>query len=409
MVNDLDLIYISNERFPAKIACTIQQMIMCEAFGKSGANVTLLYPKYGDMSPVSSHDLQSFYNVSQVFKIQTIPSLLHLSKPLVDGRKKLTIPYIGGMSLLLSMWYYALKNLIAGQFNTNTIAYSRNVNAAVVFLSLKEKYASKKPIRIIFEVHSLDQQHPKKFFYRILKQADGLVCISEALKKKMIERYNVDPEKIVVAHDGVRKNLLEQKQVSKKEARGKMGLADKKIILYTGQILPGKGAEVFVDAAKYFPDDYLFLLVGGHGEFLQRMKNKVNSEKISNIQLSGFVPVKEIPLYLSCADVLVLPATAGHDISDYTSPLKMFEYMAAQRPIIASDLPVLKEILNENNAIFFKQSDSQDLANKISTLMNNQKAGEKLSHQAFADVQNFTWEKRAENILKFIRTKFNTL
>ena len=104
------------------------------------------------------------------------------------------------------------------------------------------------------------------------------------------------------------------------------------------------------------------------------------------------------------ADVLVLPATADHDISAYTSPLKLFEYMAARRPIVASDLPVLQEILqNGENALLFRERDSFDLAQKIKILLAESELSEKLVQRAWERVQQFTWEERANRITRFIQ------
>lgn len=84
-------------------------------------------------------------------------------------------------------------------------------------------------------------------------------------------------------------------------------------------------------------------------------------------------------------------------------PLKLFEYMASGRPIIASDLPALREVLNDKNALFFKPSDASDLARVIKMLISSQTLGYHLSQQALADVKEYTWDKRAKKILEFIK------
>jgi len=113
-------------------------------------------------------------------------------------------------------------------------------------------------------------------------------------------------------------------------------------------------------------------------------------------------PNKEIPFYLKAADVLVLPNKKGEDISEkYTSPLKMFEYMASKRPIVASDLPSIREILNDHNSIIMEPNDPQKLAEGIKEAL-NQDLSQKISQQAFSDVQSYTWEKRTKKILEFI-------
>jgi len=404
MKPEVHLLFLSNERFPAKLACTIQQMFMCEAFAKAGAEVEMFYPLYYDIPRLSARAIQEYYGVVPNFAIKRLWSLLSLSKKLVDGKKRIAIPFIGGFSLLVSTTFMALNKLLSDRFNQPTVIYSRNVNGAYIFYTLKKTIAREKSIRIVFEVHSLDQQHPRRFFHRLLRDSDALVCISHALKDALIAKYHVPQDRILVAADGVKQSLLASTPPAKEMARKQLDLPNTKIVLYTGQLLPGKGSEVFVSAAASFSDDVLFLVVGGHGHYLERLKIKIVDENLTNVQVTGFVSPNRVPLYQVAADVLVLPPTADHDISAYTSPLKLFEYMAARRPIVASDLPVLAEVLVHNkNALLFQQGDSADLADKIKELLQNDHLSKKLSEQAYADVQTLTWEHRAQDILEFIR------
>jgi len=99
---------------------------------------------------------------------------------------------------------------------------------------------------------------------------------------------------------------------------------------------------------------------------------------------------------------LAIPFPNAPHYAFYASPLKLFEYMASGQPIIASDLPALREILNDKNALFFKPEDASDLARAIKMLKSSQTLGYHLSRQALADVKQYTWAKRAEKILKFI-------
>ncbi len=400
----VNMVYLSNERFPSKLACTIQQILMCDAFVKAGVGVQLIVPKYYDMPAHSARYIQDFYGVDTFFKIKKLPSLLHLSKPLVDGKEHKKIPIVGGLSILMSTLFYALKLIFTGRLGHPTIIYSRNVNGAYVFLQLRKLFLRKR-IKIYFEVHSLDQQYPKRFFYKLLRESNGLICITKALKDALIEKYNVSSERIFVAPDGVRKSQLRGRPLSKSEARAHLNIRADKVVLYTGQLLPGKGADVVVDAANNLKN-VTFYLVGGHGAYWEQMQHRIKVEKMSNVILTGFVPPAQVSIYQAAADVLVLPATADHAISAYTSPLKLFEYMAASRPIVASDLPVLHEILtHEKNALFFKERDADSLTEHIKRILENEELAEKLSITARQDVQQFTWEQRAERILDFIKVE----
>ena len=404
MNNSLKIFYLSNERFPSTLACTIQQIVMCEAFTRCGADVQLVYPQYHDTKSAGAAHIARFYGIKACFKIKQIFSLLSLSKPRVDGKKHIKIPLIGGLSVILSTWFYAVRLLVTGKLNQPTVIYSRNVNGAFVFLQLQKWLFRGKNIKIYFEVHSLDQQHPKRFFHKLLRESTGLICITKALKDALVKKYHISVERIFVASDGVRKELLDSPMPSMADARQRLNITADKVVLYTGQLLPGKGAQVFIDAASFFDKNVMFILVGGHGDYLTRMQQKVKAEKLENVLLAGFVPPADVPMYQAAADVLVLPPTADHDISPYTSPLKLFEYMAARRPIVASALPVLEEILQHDyNALLFQERDAADLAAKVKKLLHDAELAESLARTAWKQVQDFTWEKRAQKILGFIQ------
>ncbi|MBN1464526.1 glycosyltransferase family 4 protein [candidate division KSB1 bacterium] len=399
----MNMIYLSNERFPATLACTIQQMRMCEAFAKAGARVQLVRPVFYDMPSYSVPEICEFYDVAPCFEMKRLFSLLSLSKPAADGVRHVKIPLVGGLSLLISTWAFALTLLKRGILNRPLAVYSRNVISAFVFLKFKHG-ARRKDVKIVFEVHSLDQQQPKRFFHKILRESDALICITKALRDAIIKKFDVPKEKILVAEDGVSHNLVHQPVPSKEEARRTLGIKAQQLVLYTGQLFPGKGADVFVEAARSFDKETQFMLVGGQEQSVKQLQKRVAAQNISNVRLIGFVPPARVPLYQAAADLLVLPASANHAISAYTSPLKLFEYMAARRPIVASDLPVLREVLQDGlNALLFEERSASDLAQKIRLLLNDSGLQEKLAQRAWQRVQSFTWEERARRILAFIQ------
>jgi glycosyltransferase involved in cell wall biosynthesis len=181
-------------------------------------------------------------------------------------------------------------------------------------------------------------------------------------------------------------------------------IGNEKIIMYTGHLYDWKGTQVLANSAKYLPENYLIVFIGGTQHDVKKFKEK-NADliKSNKIFVLGYKAPQEISDYLNSADVLVLPNSAKDKKSRWTSPLKMFEYMASEKPILASDLPSIREVLNENNAVFFKPDDPQDLADKIKYILDNFDLAEKISTQAKIDVQNYTWDKRAEKIINFIK------
>jgi glycosyltransferase involved in cell wall biosynthesis len=161
-----------------------------------------------------------------------------------------------------------------------------------------------------------------------------------------------------------------------------------------------KGAQILAESSKQIEDCKL-IFVGGTINNVKEFKLK--NKEFKNISILGHQPFKKIPKYLKSADVLILPNSAQDKQANWTSPIKLFQYMVSKKPIIASDLPSIREVLNESNAIFFKPDDPKDLAEKIKYILNNPEKAKSISAQARIDVQNYTWDKRAESIINFIK------
>ena len=105
-------------------------------------------------------------------------------------------------------------------------------------------------------------------------------------------------------------------------------------------------------------------------------------------------------MYLRAADVLVLPNSAKKEVSKtYTSPMKLFEYMASSVPIVASDLQSLREVLDDSTCYFFISDNSESLATVITKALKDLQAPAKAA-RPHEKVQRYTWGNRAESILK---------
>ena len=371
----MKLIYIANVRMPTEKAHGIQIMKMCEAFGNAGIKLELILPWRFNKIKKSIFE---YYAVKNNFKIKKLFSLDLIS---------LNIPKIGfwiqSLTFSISAFLYLL-------FKKTDIIYSRD-SFLLFLLSFFKK-------NLICEIHTF----PNNFFLhkKVFKKAKNIIVITKGLKDSLIKK-DIDKNKILVAPDGVDLEKFDI-NISKEEARKKLNLPhDKKIALYTGHLYEWKGAQVLADASKFLDNDTLIVFVGGtkkdEKEFREKNKN------LNNILILGHRSYSEIPYYLKAADVLVLPNSGKTEISkSWTSPMKMFEYMASKRSIIASNLPCLSEVLNENNAILVESDSSETLANGIKQALKNPDSSAKISLQAYQDVQKYSWRKRAKNIINFL-------
>jgi len=246
-------------------------------------------------------------------------------------------------------------------------------------------------VPIFYETHRKPISFSERILdYLISKTATGIIVISSYIK----EHYLPYKKKILVAHDAVSLKRFDSK-VGKDEARKKLGInLNKKICVYTGTISKLKGSDYIFETARILPDvDFLLA-----GRVSQEFKN---IDLPVNIKLLGRKEQKELPLILKSADTLLLP----HPKGEYSqSPMKLFEYMASGHPIVTSDLPSIREILDKNNAMLVEPNSARKLVEGIKKVLQDKNLIDKISKQAFDDVKNYTWEKRGEKIAEFIKS-----
>ena len=375
----MKLIYIANARIPTEKAHGYQICKMCEEFARAGTTVELWLPIRDNSI---KEDPFFIYGLEKNFKIVRIKSF-----DFFRWEK-----YLGRASFVLQTLFFMIKFLFVKP-DQGAIIYTRDVGTAWLF--------SRRGCRTAYEAHSWPAG--KNFFYQYLfKNVNYIIAITNGLREVFLAQGFAD-DKILVAPDGVDLKKFDI-EMSRKEARQKVNLPlAKKIILYSGSfyLYDWKGVDVLLAAAKYFSNNELLVLVGANESEIK----EITGQKFGkNLLLVGRQPYEKVPYYLKAADILVLPNKQGDLMSEkYTSPLKLFEYLASGRPIVASRLPSLAEILNEGNAILVEPNNPKSLADGLKNILNNSPLADKISSQARRDAQNYSWDKRAVNIINFIK------
>ena len=369
--------YIVNLRLPTKNAHGLQIMKMCESFAVAGAEVTLLVPCRFNRNKAEPF---SFYGVRHSFAVKKMP--------VIDLYFLRFLPEKISAAVLLLTFFAAAKIYL--RLHTFDLVYTREI-----FWGLLAK-------DFVFEVHNFPSKIGRLYRF-IFGRIKYFVAISGHLKDKFME-YGVPANKIIVSSDAVDADFM-RGVPDQETCRKQLHLpANKKIVLYTGNFFKWKGVDTLAKAAALLPEELYFAFLGATKDSdIKRIDEIIGLRK--NTRVFGHIPNQIIPQYLIAADILILPNSARQDISSlYTSPLKLFEYLAAGRPIVASDLPSLREILNETNCVFFKPDDPADLARAIKEILANPTRALSLAQQAQIDAKKYTWSHRADKILKFAST-----
>jgi glycosyltransferase involved in cell wall biosynthesis len=244
----------------------------------------------------------------------------------------------------------------------------------------------------------------------VAKGSDLLVTTSKRLMSLLLFRCDISQEKILTAYGGVNKDIFEEKaRKSKLEHRKGLGLPTEAFLVgYVGgfrSVGMEKGIDTMIKSLPFLGKKIMMIFVGGSKQVINEyvllaMKEKVEDRCIF-IEKQSFDKVIE---YEMAMDILVIPYPDKPHFRDYGFPLKVWEYMASGRPIIYSDLEIIKEVL-EKRADSFQPDNVSSLAGVISSVYQNIELAEKVAKQNPEDVHAYTYKARAINILNFIQDK----
>ncbi len=370
--------YVANARMPTEKAHGIQIAKMCEALGMR-ASLELIIPSRHN--PIKESVYQ-YYHVKKHFTIKKLWCIDMISRA---AWLRSVAFFIEVFSFAASIAFYLRKK------DAKIIIYTRDIYT-LLFLS--------KTYKIIYEAHTVPET-PNVLYKHLFKKVDRVVVLSKHLQQDM-KAKGLEGKSVLVAPDAVDYDTFAITD-SQQKCRINTNLpVDKKIVLYTGHLYRWKGVYTLLEAATLLPT-YTFVFVGGTGIDQKKFAKAVEEKAITNVLVIGHTLHEYMPRYLKAADVLVLPNSGVSRISSHhTSPMKLFEYMASHVPIVASDLPSLREVLSENNAVFSVPDDHISLVQAITKVIEYPEKARVLAQQAAVDVQHYTWKQRAMNILTYI-------
>ncbi|OGZ99945.1 MAG: hypothetical protein A3C07_02855 [Candidatus Sungbacteria bacterium RIFCSPHIGHO2_02_FULL_47_11] len=425
----MKLIYISPLRYPSEKAGSQFSMKSCEAFADQGIAVELWAPyrwnQFGGEDPFL------FHHVKKNFRIITLPAL-DLS-PLLPF-----FFFLLSFSFAIAAFFYALfrkeKNILYYSHEpfalfllTFITPLSRLQYGLAVGMKKIFKFISKGSIpyekvggfvqdRTVYEIHDFPGR--SVLFWWLFRRLDAVVTTNQWKKKEITKRFSFDAGRILAVFNAVDVQMFAI-DVLRSEARRKLNLPhEKRIILYTGHLFGWKGVDTLLAAHRFLDPDEVIYFVGGTNEDIEKFKSKAQiitfesrssgrgKSKIQSVVIVGRRPHEEIPLWLRAADVLVLPNTALEDISKYyTSPVKLFEYMASGTSIVASDLPSVREIVSEEDVCFVKPDDPEALYEGIKRVLSDHNFAGEISRNAVLKSKSYTWPRRTSRILSWLANR----
>lgn len=361
------IIYLSVSEIPSRLANSVNVMKMCQAFARHGNDVTLI----GRRGIDSTVDPFVYYGCEPIFRIRfasstrsrTLGKLVHplkTAKLLRDG---------GTPDLIYARHVYSL-------------AATRNTLTPV-----------------IFEAHVLPRSATERLLQKLVFLRHNffrLITISNALRQDYRTLFPWLPDsKIVVAHDGA--DLPTRAATVDRTTHSRFHVG------YVGSLYPGKGMEVIAALSLRMPD-VDFHVVGGSEEELAHWKTHAFGP---NLHMHGFVPHGALQPFYESFDIVLAPfqrristRSGDDDIARWTSPIKIFEYMAHRKAIICSDLSVLREVLHHAKTAWLVDPGSiDDWEKAVRMLQADTRLRETLAESALREVTSkYLWEHRASSV-----------
>ena len=366
MTSKNKITYIATNIFPSKAANNIHIFNICtELFKMNMLERLVIRGNY-----IFQNRLRSEAGIKKIFSQMTEFDIKFL--PNTRGLK-------GNLfSLILSFFLRKIEN---------KNVYTRSLEVA--FKCVKRN-------NVIIEIHAPpNNEREKKYLKELIKENIKIVVISNALKKHLVNKWEAHPERITVLPDASTEIVFSKQELEIYNQKYQQPID----VCYVGHLYKGR-ADIIPEIGK-LNQKLKIKIIGGNKKDIEFLKSK----STKNVEFLGHVPYKEARYLMNNSKILLAPYNAssstehGIQTSEWLSPLKIFEYMQSKSIIIASELPVLKEVLNQKNAIFCNIKSTETWEEKITEILNNYSDYLYLAENAYIDSKKYTWQKRAEKII----------
>lgn len=370
----MKLLYLHEFPVPSRAANGVHVAKMCSAFVEQGHDVVLCVPRAAGGAVVSSDAVKEYYGLRHSFAIEQVPSAFWGGRP----------------------FRYAWNALRFARRYRPDVVYGRSITACTLAVCTGWK--------TVFEGHHIITGRLQRLIFATLcrsRHLSHVVVISEALKEIYVKRYAFSPDRVWVAPDG-----SDPHNSASSLARAETG-NDAIVVGYAGSLgsaESGRGIDLIVALSERFPE-VPFHVYGGSPGQAGHWSNKTRNK---NIHFHGYIEPHELPAALAECDILLAPyqrsviVGGGGDTSAWMSPLKVFEYMAAGKAILCSDMTALREVLeHEKTALLAPPDDREAWSRALQRLQQDAALRARLGAAAKQEFEaNYTWTKRAQRVLE---------
>jgi glycosyltransferase involved in cell wall biosynthesis len=382
------LLYLADIRFPIERANGIQTIETCHALAARGHLVSLLV-RPDTARP--ARDPWAFYDLAPDSRLTIRRAPVTGSVPL---RRLLYLAQALGVVLRSAPRIDAVVTRDLG-VAALLVRLPRAVRAPLVYESHGLAAVFAETLPDLLGVRAGSKAKIRRLVMRderVWRLAEGYVTITAGLLQDLRDRFGERSDAAVIP-DGVRMQTG-RPFVSLRETT-------EPLVTYAGHLYPWKGVDVLLRALTRLPH-VRARIIGGHPaeSDLGRLRTLAQELGIERrVELTGLVQRRMVPGLLDQADALVLPHTSTPVSERYASPLKLFEYMAAGKPIVASDLSAIREILRDGqNACLVRAGDEAALAAGLSRVLTDTSFAESIARTAYDEAASYTWDRRAERL-----------
>jgi glycosyltransferase involved in cell wall biosynthesis len=385
------LVLVANARLPSQRAQSLQVAQVAGAFARAGLATTVLHARRADTPAVT--DPEALWD--------------HYGLPRGPRPGVRAVPCLDWIDRVPRGLQYLPARAQELTFARNAAGVVERDFAGSLVLS-RELETARRLVRagrpgVFLEVHRVPGGRTRRrWLLEASRGVAGIVAISGGVREDLLA-LGCAPEQVCVEHDGYEARRFAELP-DRVEARAALGLpAEGPLVVYTGGLLEWKGVDLLVDAARELAE-VSFVIAGGMDADVEALRRRAVG--LDNLRLDGFQPPERVGLYLAAGDVGVVPNRSRPAISSrYTSPLKAFEAKAAGLPLVASDLPSLREVLSEAEARFVAPDDAAALAAGLRAILADPAERAARREALLAAAPAHTWDARAARLVAWMEAR----